>query len=60
MSQDDIFQFGFSLLDKIFISDIIIGWVDEISFAIRLNIVSEYSKHFGFKLGNIDSLLGMA
>ena len=53
--EDDIFQGGSSLGDEVPVDEVVISGIDDVGFTIGLDVVSEYGKHFGLELSNIDS-----
>lgn len=59
MGKHDIFKCRASLIDEVFINDIIICRIDEIWLFLGLDIVTKDSKHTDFKLSNIDSFFSV-
>ncbi len=55
MCQNNIFKSRASLINEVFINDIIICGINKIWLFFRLDIVTKDSKHTDFKLSNIDS-----
>lgn len=55
MSQKNVLERASSFFDKFFENGVIISWVNDVTFFLRLNIVGEYSKVMNLKLGNVNS-----
>lgn len=55
VSQDDEFESSVSFLKELIEKEVVISGVNEDSLMIRLNIITEDSKHVGFELSNVDS-----
>lgn len=55
MSQKNVLERASSFFDKFFENNVIISWVNDVAFFLRLNIVGEDSKVMNLKLGNVNS-----